>query len=152
MIFDATEGAQQVPGGERGTSVDHTPWYQKPWVQNVINGLIGLIAAIGLFFGWRSYVAQKGKVTTRSETEATYHRFAQALAKHAKLRRVVGQTPQELYLLVRPNLGSLEPKANELNRRLIVSLYGPNPMTEPELRAIQAELVRFLRELGKLRA
>ena len=152
VIFDATEGAEQVPGGERGSSVDNTPWYQKPWVQNVINGLIGLIVVVGLFFGWRSYVAQKGKVTTRSETEAAYHRFAQALAKHAKLRRVVGQTPQELYSLVRPNLGSLEPKANELNRRFTVSLYGPSPMTETELRALQAELVRFLRDLRKLRA
>jgi transglutaminase-like putative cysteine protease len=151
VIFDATEGAEQVPGGERGSSIDSTPWLQRPLAQTILNVLIGVVVLGGGLWGWLSYRATRASRTTRSESEAAYRRFADALANHAKVRRTMGQTPKELFALAEPSLGPLATEGDALNRRFVTSLYGPDALSETDLRALQTDLGDYLRRLKRLR-
>lgn len=49
VSFDATEGADEVPGMGRGTPWrEILPWYQQPWVSQAANIAIGIAVVIGL--------------------------------------------------------------------------------------------------------
>jgi len=150
IIFDATEGAQQVAGGERGAALDTEPWFRQPWVQPVIDGLIGLAALVGLFAAYRGLRHQQAQRTNRTEVEACYRRFANALARPGNLRRPVGQTPNELLALASASLGEAYDEAAALNRRFSAALYGPGDIDPAQLKALQADTAKLERTIRNL--
>jgi len=130
VVFDATEGAEQVEGGERGSSDAERPWYTATWVVPAIRGGLAVFA-LGL-----GYVVLRGRRPTvrapRWEVHRAYVGYERAVRRTLGRRRHPGETVEAYALAV----GG---EAVGLGRRFERALYGPVEPTEPEVRALRDE-------------
>jgi len=107
MPFDPTEGAEAVPGSERGSArEDPKPWYEQRWVQDALE--VGVIAIIGgiILLSIRGLFVRREPVAKRIRSQAgkLYSRFQRDLEKRTGKPRRLSQTPREYLDRVRGEL------------------------------------------------
>lgn len=148
-IFDATEGAAEVPDGGRGDDPNSTPFWSQPWFDSVLNGLIAVAACVGVgsyVINRRSRRASKGD---RADAAKVYRSFQRILEKRGKTIRLPQETPEEFLLRVRVALGEQSEAARVLNARYVQALYGPQLPTEADLADLRAATRAFRQALSR---
>lgn len=147
VAFDATEGANQAWGGERGGS-PRKPWYQTLWGIATI-GLAGIAALwLGIPRAANYLRGSRVRLTPRTHAASLYGSFERAIEKKSGRPRRLHETPFEYMDIAVPKMQSLEELARSLNEKLVAAMYGPADAGPEELAALRKDLKRF----GKLRA
>lgn len=150
VVFDATDGAEEVPGSGRGASTDHLPFYQQDWFKTLINCLIGISVILLAYFAYR-YLEPKSKAKPQlSDTEKSYLAFSKMLYKATGRRRRPSETPHEYIAALSPELGDGLYLASEINERLVQNLYSATPTSVDTIRT--SEDIKLLRILLKQQA
>lgn len=143
VVFDATQGAQSVEDGARGSTTDAAPWYKSQATKTVLYGLlvIGPIGGLGFAFVTRKKPIEKN--IRRAELDKSYLRFTKALEKASGKRRLVSQTPDEfLNAVIAHNLG-LEATARVINQKFVALFYAPGELNSLSTSSIESEVKAF---------
>jgi len=125
VIFDATEGAEAVEGGERGSTSDAAkPWYQREWASLLLNIVIGLALAAPILY----YVATRFRLIrmtgrTKHEVMALQDSFQRTIEKHVGHPRRFSQSIREFVELTSPALGPLSTQAKDIVSQLEAALF-----------------------------
>lgn len=153
VVFDPTEGAEEVPGGGRGESNDPTPWYQRPWVAKGLNGVIGFSILAAIVVGLRSMRRERSLLDWNEvELARNYERFTAVLQKASGQPRRPSQTTTEYLNAVASKLGSAEAEARQVNDLFVAALYAPPKADRPlpeELREPVQRLKKSFRAHAK---
>ena len=132
VVFDSTMGAEQVEGGERGSSDESRPWYQGAWVAPTLRGVLGLFAVAALVFFVRGL---KPPVRPpRWETHRAYALFERTLRRALGRRRHPGETVEAYAVAGSVPLGD---EARRLGGAFQTALYGPKEPTDEALRELR---------------
>jgi hypothetical protein len=146
--FDATEGAAEMPGAERGEATQQT-WYQQGWFVVALDVSIALVLLGGIAFAFVSYRRlSQAKAPSREDVGLEYGRFARILQKASGKRRLPSQTPDEYWSSTRQALGDNAPSAELLNGRFVDALYSPLSISEEILRELRQGTEELKRELA----
>ncbi len=132
-VYDATEGAEQVAGGERGSSDSNRPWYLASWVAPTMRGILIVFALGGGFLVLRS-VRPKPR-PPRWEVHRAYRTYERRLRGALERRRAAGET---IEAYAQTSAGILGLEAVDLGRSFERALYGPAEPTEAEVQALRA--------------
>ncbi len=131
LAFDATEGAEQVPGGERGSARDKVPFMETELFYWGIRSLLALLILSGVALLIRSW-----KVPVASETlilrqlTDSYGQFVGALELASDIAKPTGDSPQEFFARVSDHIGDLKDPAAMLTGEFVPLLYGPTAPSE----------------------
>lgn len=134
VVFDATEGAEQVQGGERGTSDAQRPWYTGKWVNPTVRGIFAVaIIGLGIYFlrGIRPKVRP-----ARWEVHRAYVGYERTLARALGRRRHPGETLEAFAKEASSLFGA---PVVTLGNRFARALYGPAEPDEAEVTALKAD-------------
>lgn len=145
VIFDATEGAPGVPGGERGETNVGKEWYRQPWaivLLTLVGG--GLIAGI-TWYAYRRMGAGVPVDPIRRDLDRAYDRFSRTLGRAVGTPRRANQTPDEYFRSVGERLGEAKPQGEELNRFFVDAYYSPERPSEEQL----AQARKLIQDLEK---
>ena len=148
VAFDATEGAQEVPGEGLGDPTIGKPWYKQTWFANVLDGSMGVILVAGLLFVFANYRKyKKSKVPSREDVGREYARFVSMVQKLSKRRRLPSQTPEEYLLANHQVLGPCYGEAEELTRKFVGALYSPAKVDEDILKELRSDTDKLRKDL-----
>jgi hypothetical protein len=154
LIFDATEGAKEVPGRGRGAATEGGEWYQQLWAK-IGAGVIGLalLVCLGLLM---VRVVKKIKVRParqrRAELEKLYIDLIKTLESKTGKPRRPSQTPFEYMETVRSYLnGSYEPVRNATDAFVgtFYSSKDPDPEMIARVRALVQEAKLSLKDVKR---
>lgn len=110
VVFDATEGADQVRGGERGGAVGlAVAWYDLAVVRIGFYILIAIVGFALIYFAFLNKpVGGSHKADpARVDLERMHSRFTRAIEKFTKSPKRFSQTTREFVTLHEENLGKL---------------------------------------------
>lgn len=142
VVFDATEGAEAVPGSERGTA-NVSPLQSSGALKLALEVLIGIAAVAFIVMMARSFYLGLKSVPSRSELDKAYLSFADVLAKASGKVRNFDQTPAEY---VRESIAFLNGQAENaktLNARFERHFYSPITPTREDLQEIRSEIAKL---------
>ncbi len=148
VVFDATEGAESVPGGERGAAPDSRPWYQREWVKTAVDGLTVVLLGVAVLFAVRAFHSAQRERTPRSDLDRAFVSYNRLLERAGGRRRDLSRTPDEFYRDVAPKLGPAAPAAEALKERFVNAMYAPGELTDADIKAIEADLRTFRQEVA----
>lgn len=150
VVFDATVGAEAVPGGEQGASTDDRPWYQREWFRTLLDGTMVVLLGAAVIFGIRSMAANRKQRTPRSDLDKAYITYSRMLERTTGHRRDLSRTPDEFLADVSPHLGGARARAEAINNRFVNAMYAPGDPSEEEVEAIRKELADLRKELASV--
>lgn len=152
LTFDATEGASAVPGGERGSTTVHTPWYAAGWV---IPTLVGVPTLAGLAIGgWalrRSWRHRDPTRVARSQIGRAYESFVRSLQRASGVRREASATPDEYLALCSAHLATESEAAKAINDRFNRAMFSPNVLANDEIGRLKSDVAAFGKRLRQAR-
>lgn len=148
MVYDATDGASEVPGHGRGSTNENQPWYENQGVQ-IVGAAAGVaIVGFGLFglVRWARKNLRFGiKPTPMSILERGYIDFVKTVESKTGKPMRPSETPHEYLEAVRPYLDGSFAAVSAATDEFVSTYYGSN---EPEPGAV--EHVRELFKNAKL--
>ncbi|MGV3615815.1 MAG: DUF4129 domain-containing transglutaminase family protein [Fimbriimonas sp.] len=147
VVFDATSGAEQVPGGERGAATDDRAWYQREWFRTLIDGTMVVLIGFAVLFGIRAATANRKVRTPRTDLDRAYVTYARLLERAGGQRRDVSRTPDEFLAAVAPKLGAARPRAEAINDRFVHAMYAPGEVSDEMVEGLRKDLKELRREL-----
>lgn len=147
VVFDATAGADAVPGNGRGTATDQGPFFERPWVKTTIDVLLGLGALVGVTLLFRGASFGNKDAAPQSELERTYVSFSTALERSTKIRRDISRTPDEFFSQVRPKLNGAGDLASDMNARFVRLMYSKEGASAEDVAKLRADLRNLRRML-----
>ena len=146
--FDATEGAAEVPGSERGETTNRA-WYQQGWVKIALDVAILIVLLGGAAYGYFAYkAATVGRTPTREDVGREYQRFTSVIQRSSGKRRLPWQTPDEYLEKAGGDLGPQRPLADRLNSKFVAALYSPSEIDAEVLRDLRAGTEGLRKELA----
>jgi len=149
VVFDATEGADSVPGGGRGTANVQGPFWQRPWVKTALDAAIGLLVIAAVGFGIRAQMARRGAITPRMELGFAYDAFVRVLERATRTRRSMSQTPDEFIRQVEPSLGESRSLARSINDRFVTAMYSQAGFTSADVALLRTDVRNLSKMLRK---
>jgi hypothetical protein len=147
VVFDATAGAEEVPGAGVGASSSDTAWYKPPWVGLVLDCLVVVVLGVAALLWYRAYRSRLTHPNFRTELDKDYLRFAKVLYKATHIRRGIGMTGAEYIALVTPHLGPVAPAAIATNAAFEQALYGPKEVADATLSNVRQHIRALRQEL-----
>ena len=132
VVFDATSGAAQVEGGERGSSDASRPWYTGEWVVPSLRAIFGLLV-VGAGIATLRSLRPKPR-PARWETHRAYAAYERALRRAIGRRRHPGETIEAYALAAAEAL----PGGVALGGRFVRALYGPAELSDAEVAELRA--------------
>jgi transglutaminase-like putative cysteine protease len=139
VVFDATEGAEEVPGGERGgsnvSSISIASIFSR-----VVDVLIGLVVVGVLVLSVWAVAKSRHTKPTRSDLDREYLKFSEQLVRASGVRRNYDQTTSEYFASVTDRLGDAQPIALRLNLSFERLFYGASEVGSEELSKIRNDL------------
>ena len=132
VVFDSTMGAEQVEGGERGSSDESRPWYQGSWVEPTTRIVLALLAVGAAALLLRSF--RPRAKPPRWEVFRAYGAFERTLRRGLGRRRAPGETIDAYALAANARFGG---NATPLGEAFQTALYGPVEPTEETLRGLR---------------
>jgi transglutaminase-like putative cysteine protease len=148
VVFDATEGARQIEGAERGSSV-HGPWYTNKLIVAPALGLGAIAFAWFALPGLSSLFRRRvrsARNAAHAEATRLYWQFSAMLERKSGKPKRLSQTPAEYLQSVQDRLGSAADLARTLNTSFVAALYGPE-VTQEQLDELRSELRKLRTEL-----
>jgi len=142
VVFDATEDAEAVPGGERG-SFNQGGIGGTNLIERGVDVLIGIGVLTILFLSVRTLLRTRNRKPTRTDLDREYLRFAAILAKVSGKTRNFDQTPAEYVAAVGPMLNGAAAEAEDLTQRFERLFYSPAVPTAEDLQDLRARLTAF---------
>lgn len=147
--FDATEGAVEVPGNERGESTI-TAWYEIGWVNVVLKLATVFVLLAGVVLGYLAYRrGTRERTPTRADLGREYQRFASVLQRASGKRRLPAQTPDEYLKVAGETLGTHVHAATRLNREFVQALYSTAELDREVLSSLRNGTENFRKEISK---
>lgn len=142
VVFDATEDAESVDGGELG-SFNEGGFVSSPWVAKGIDVLIGVGVFMVIVLSVRTLLRTRNRKPTRSDLDREYLKFAGILAKASGKTRNYDQTPSEYVTSIVPTLNGAGEEALSLTRQFERLFYSAAATTAEDLRELRNALVAF---------
>lgn len=142
VVFDATEGAVPVIGGERGTP-NALGISSEVILQTTVDILIGVGLVSILVLSVRALVLTRSKGPSRTDLDREYLRFA-GIVRHATGRaRRFDQTPAEYVAENESLLNGAGAVAGEITRKFERMFYSPEPTSREQVKSLREEIVAF---------
>lgn len=144
VIFDATEGATAVPGGERGASNEKVPLLEQLWFRIGL-GVLG-VACLALVGFWaRAFYKSRERYVEPSQRELgkLYKSFVRLLENRTGKPRRPSQTPQEYVHAVSPFLDGTLEAVQKVNQHFVELFYTPAGPTPGALEAMRKSLANL---------
>jgi hypothetical protein len=151
MVFDATEGAAQVPGGERG-SANVSALASSGILQIALDVGIALAAIVILFLSFRAVFRGANLPFNRSELDREYIKFTDILTRATGKVRNFDQTPEEYVQACAPFLNGTTEQALAINGKFERMLYSAVSPTRESVKALRGEIAAFRTNLRGVRA
>jgi len=149
VIFDATEGALQVEGGERGAASDTTLWYQRDWFRRLLDGLMLCAVVVGGYFAYRFYLQSRPANPQKAQLDSAFVTYSRLLERASGRRRQISQTPDEFLEASRGALNGTYQSAKDLNRKFVRAMYSPEGVDDATVAEIRADLRNLQQMLKK---
>jgi transglutaminase-like putative cysteine protease len=135
--FDPTEGADQVPGAERGSHNDEGDLIQRPWVRGTLLVLLGMGLLAAPFaltaLARRRPVRQKA----RAELDKMFANWIRDVERRTGKPRRPSQTATEYLAIVNERLGPARDAQHTAHDALVSALYSPTVADREELDRIK---------------
>jgi len=147
--FDATEGAEVVPGGGRKDNKPTDTAAVLRLLGNVLNGLIVVAAITGVVLFIRIRRLPKTTDMIRGELDLEYVKFIAAIWKYTGHRRLLSETTHEYLKRVGGDLGPLRGQAEEIGTEFTNIMFGPNEVGAAEVESARQSVQNFKDLLGK---
>lgn len=150
VVFDATVGAEVVPGGDRrnGEATGKINWLSI--LKAALIPLSAVILAIGGFLYWRAKPASKPIDRYSAELDQAYLFFTSALWKQTGKRRLLSETTKEYTERVSSLIGPLGKTAKSIGRDFTEIQYGLRPIQAEKLSQLKSDVSAFVKELKQL--
>lgn len=152
VVFDPTEGAASVPGGERGVVRDRMPWYRQKWAIVMFWAFGGLMAAgIGVWLVRLVRPEQQVRNMKIELLQRSYEKFVAILERSTGVMRNPSMSPAEYFTAAMGKLEIGKKEADELQQKFIQEFYGPEDRMQTENAEFQAKINELKRILKKVR-
>ncbi|HVL39050.1 MAG TPA: transglutaminase domain-containing protein [Fimbriimonadaceae bacterium] len=149
VAFDATEGAEAVPGGERGaTNESSLPL----WVRAALWSLGGGVVLGVAYFLIRRIRIVRPVPGQREQVARLMSSFLASVETRARLPRLASQTSSEYIAGMNGQLGPAKPAALELDELLVVAMYARDEPDEARIAELRQRLREFRQTLKRTRA
>ena len=133
VVYDSTMGAENVEGGERGSSDGSRPWYQGTWVAPTARITLGVLAIGALVLVLKGLRPRARP--PRWEAHRAYAAYERTLRRALGRRRHPGETIETFALAGRAVFGD---EAQRLGREFQNALYGPTEPTDESLKDLRS--------------
>lgn len=148
IVFDPTEGAIAVPGGERGTATASLAWYQRTWVQWILGALAAALLSLTLFkLGGLVRKKVLLKQSPQRRLNKLYADFIGALERQTGKPKRPSQTPFEYFDTIEPLLPVAQDGIAEATEAFVQSFYAPEPAGSEEVEELRTKVKGLLLEL-----
>lgn len=154
VVFDATEGATQVSGGERGASVGITvAWYDTLVVRVIFYALIAIAGFALVYFAFLSKpVSGTKKVEPgRAELERLHTRFMRSIEKQINTPKRFSQTTREFVTMYQDKLGDLADEAWKLTEEFESLMFTNSSLVPAVRKPLEEKVDRFTKGLRALK-
>lgn len=154
VIFDATYGAQQVEGAERGSAVNPiTSIFDNPIVTLIIN--IVLIGGIGIplvaWFGRRWLEMRRSGALLQSEFSRTLSGFIKSVERLAGRPKRFSSTLEEFVTNMSEALQDQTESARKLARRFDRIMFADGRISKAELASLKNDVKSFQDHLKQMK-
>lgn len=149
VTFDATEGAEVVPGGGRHDNKPTDSAAILRMIGNVLNVLIVGAALVGAALYFRMRRLPKTTEMIRSEFDQEYVKFIGAIWKQTGHRRLLNETTNEYLKRVGGDLGGSQVEAMEIGVRFTNAMFGPTEIAPTDVESIRQSVQHFRDELNQ---
>ncbi len=139
VVFDPTEGAEAVPGGERGSS-NVSSFANSGALKIALDILIGIAIVTVLILTGQAIFKGIKLGPSRSDLDRAYLAFADVLARASGKVRNFDQTPSEYLRDALPHLNGQSEQALALNAKFEKLFYSPADPSKEEMKQIRAEI------------
>ena len=148
--FDATEGAQIVPGGGRKDNkpFDYNAMLRKAGV--VLDFLIGIAVVVGLWLFIRIKRLPKTVAMIRSEMDTEYVAFIGSIWKYTGHRRLLSETTNEYLARVGGQLGDLRAEADEIGLLFTNKMFGQPEIMPNDVVEVRESVQQFRGLISKI--
>ena len=148
--FDATEGAQVVPGGGRKDNkpFDYNGMLQKAGM--VLDVLIGLAILAGAWLFIRIKRLPKSVAMIRSELDIEYVAFIGSIWKYTGQRRLLSETTNEYLTRVGGQLGDLASQAHEIGLQFTNKMFGQPEILPADVVEVRQSVQQFRGLISKM--
>lgn len=124
--FDATEGAEAVPGGERGATRSSSSFWDQPAVVGVGYALAGLAAIAGIWLLTRIWRTDIDPAQVRlSRLARSFDDLVMSVEAATRTVKLSSETPAEYASRTVDLLGPAKAEVQELFRAFEVAFYSP---------------------------
>jgi transglutaminase-like putative cysteine protease len=144
--FDATIGAEVVPGGDRRHS-ENTSLTFVQIVGYILNSLIVIAIAIGAFAMYKAKTAPRTAEVVRAEMDRTYLVFVSSIWKFTGQRRLLSETTNEYLERVSEKLGDHRVAARSLAEEFTSRMFSRTAPSDEQVAKLQADVAHFVKQL-----
>ena len=144
--FDATIGADVVPGGDRRNSESSGLTFTRVlgWI---LNGLIVVAIAGGAFAMYKAKTAPRTAEVVRAEMDRAYLVFVGSIWRFTGQRRLLSETTNEYLERVREKLGEHRLLAAELANEFTNRMFYRTAPSDEQVAKLQADVAHFAKQL-----
>ena len=144
--FDATIGADVVPGGDRRNS-ESTGLSFIQILGWTLNGLIVIAIAAGAFAMYKAKTAPRTAEVVRAEMDRAYLVFVSNIWRYTGQRRLLSETTNEYLERVSGKLGEHRPLAVELANEFTNRMFSRTAPSDEQVAKLQADVAHFAKQL-----
>lgn len=146
VVFDPTEGAVAVPGGERGSS-NVSSFVDSGFLRIALDVLIGVAVVTVLILAGRAFFRRVKLGPSRSDLDRAYLAFADVLARASGKGRNFDQTPAEYVRETISFLNGQGQRAVDLNSRFERLFYSPANPSQADMKQIRMDIAALKKDL-----
>lgn len=144
--FDATTGAEVVPGGDRRHSESSGLTFVQI-VGYVLNGLIVVALVVGSFALYKARSAPRTAEVILEELDRAYLTFIGAVWRHTGQRRLLSETTSEYLNRVSEKLTGYESNASKIGAEFTSRMFAKAPPTTEQVAKLQSDVQNFAKQL-----
>ncbi len=144
--FDATIGAEVVPGGDRRHSASEGLSFVQI-VGWILNSLIVAALAIGAFALYKAKTAPRTPEVVRAEMDRAYLVFISNLWRFTGQRRLLSETTNEYLERTKEKLGLYLEPATQIGTEFTNAMFARTAPTTEQVAKLQADVQHFAKQL-----
>lgn len=146
VVFDATEGAEVVPGGDRRSASKDQDSTRRT-IELILNGAIAIsvIGGVAAFIKARSAAPTSQQI--RAELDKNYLLFISGIWRLTGQRRLLSETTSEYVGRLADKLGEHQAGAQDLEGKFTSIMFRRQPVTSEEVATLGSEVQNFVKLL-----
>ncbi len=149
VVFDPTEGANEMPGNERGSTDGRLSNYLTlQMLRRLIDWALAAAVAFALIYGvYTFWSARRSRTVRHLQLGKEYRLFVNGMERFSGKRRRLSQTPDEYLAGISGALGAHLPLAQTINRRFVEALYSSETLQPDEVGELRRSIYTLRRAL-----